>query len=379
MTLCRSLLLMTLLFSLKTGAQGWAVDTNTADALSCENPTVKNVVRVPNLPPGRAQDGLGFCYAMAVSTVLDHKYCQAKKIDCVPDVKKITGKSVSELTPEDIKKFKDKIPDNRVSVLDVMAQGQRRKLQEGGIPFNILMKLRKSEKFARESCAPFDKLVYQDWDQVKLKKNFTWWHEYETLYNNYKSLPLSEQDEASFVCAQKMFEIFPAQKNVALIRKALRKDSFGEFMATLTVPETCQKNTLLMPEYKVKKGKENIALDLQVDQLLREGKPIIAQHCALSPKRKLFSKECGPHSNVIVASRTLCCGEVCEKQYQLRDSTFPRMNKFCFKDGKLICSTEDSQGWESAAEFRRKMKLWEKLVRDESYDKAYNSSIVWIE
>jgi hypothetical protein len=176
-----------------------------------------------------------------------------------------------------------------------------------------------------------------------------------------------------------MFEIFPAQKDVEKIRKALRKDNFGDFMATLTLPESCKKDALLMPEFEVKKGKENVALDPQIDELLREGKPIIAQHCATSPKRNLFSKECGPHSNVIVASRTLCCGDTCEKQYQLRDSTFPRINKSCFNKGKKICSDEDAQGWENAAEFRRKMKLWESKVRDESYDKAYESSIVWIE
>lgn len=289
-------------------------------APACENREIKDEKIIAGMPPERSQDGQGFCYAYAAITVLEHRYCQEKG----PCHFGASGRVADKLSAKQFDAFIKSLPNDQLSVLELITQDE---IGEGGYAKDLLQRIQKKGKIAKESCAPLLDIVRSS--VQRLGKADGWWREYHRLYAEYRSLtPDSSNSERQCQYENMVHRVLGGPASFAAIRDALTKKTQEDFIRKMTLPATCKAGRVKLPPFTVQTfgsaSTEKTDLMAEIEKLIQNQRPAVATHCAArSPTDQADCITNGWHENVIVGSRTLCCGSanrVCVKQLKLQDS-----------------------------------------------------------
>lgn len=137
------------------------------------NTNSQSTFEVSNMPPTKAQDGVGLCYAFSSATLLENYRCKELKINCL-----------------------DK--ENLISTLDVSSFNQEREprqLKEGGVPASLLRSIQRSDrKLAKESCAKFNSIVHKLNTSPESNEG-QGWKFLSRSWNNFKKLAPKKQKD----------------------------------------------------------------------------------------------------------------------------------------------------------------------------------------
>lgn len=274
------------------------------------------------LPARREQGHLGYCGAMAVSTVLDHLICRSEPQLCGPRQKPI------------------------VSVLDLVKRGYD-DLSGGEHPLNLLNKIKGQSGLATESCAPFERLRGADWAAASYSMQDIYTGEirplaskerdyaaYEELLNVYDRLIDQMGDQRTYThceLGESLRRIADLRPSETQIDRASRARSSKEFFQAILVPDRCEASQVKVPDFEVRMSElperswfqtrikkmpsANYSwVEPQIQAQLRQNNPMIwafIEDPSLS--------EAG-HAAVLMGFQKVCCGRGCTIRYLVRDS-----------------------------------------------------------
>lgn len=270
----------------------------------CSNPVVHDLKMVSHMPPTRYQENSQLCFAMSGMQLINRMSC-IQTHHC------------------DFGFMFDPGPDE-FSLRDALGEYYKdfdtKKFGQGGNPQLFLQTVSRLGKLAPEVCAPLVQL-----DSLSLSEPGVDINEFlEKLYNDYKA---AQTTPACFIATH-----FPnlqeqgryLKQFIADVQAALASEELSEFMQKVMLPPRCEGQRRAVPPFTVQNfetGSES-ALKQKIDMLIDRDTPLAFSHNLYTRVPSTDPDDIlGAHAANIMGSRIACCGEKCENQYFVADSS----------------------------------------------------------
>ncbi len=266
----------------------------------------RSYLELKNLPPVLDQGSKGLCYAHSSLLLLDYLRCSktSSPTSCYQD-----KGSVLHLARFD------------------QAMGQE--IEIGGIPGNVLSNFRyHKSKLAKEECAPYSKwfelddLRREELNKLNLPSKLEGDRDYFMYLSSRLEGNVSYEDKTCFADEILGTGIKLNTEEIMNILNKSKEMSWKELRYKILVPESCLKNTISYPDYKIityprgKQKRDFKGIRDHVYRSLMKGYPVEASFCA----EKDSDGICGYHSSTIVGQRQICNQQDCRLQFRLQNS-----------------------------------------------------------
>lgn len=252
---------------------------------------------IDNYPTIRTQDGVGICYAVTVTQLLNYQYCKQNKLNC-------------------------KEAKNQISLLDVTAYSEyyAKTISEGGYPHSLLRSLKQqTDSIFKEQCLPFELLSHKDGEKDKAQGQG-----YKSLREIYDKHPRYLSPEEQMCHAKTIKSILSIEKDIEAILNAFQATSVAQFVYEVAVKDECldeqQKidlpdfHTGVYPSFSDQEEATPESLLGKVEKLVLNDIPVGISFCTNS------SEECGAHAVSINGIKEVCNKDDCRIMLKLHNS-----------------------------------------------------------
>lgn len=333
-------------------------------ALQCATtPTIRDVKEVPCMPPVLNQRDAEWCFLFSSHALLQQHVCLESNDR--KNVPKVALRGVIQAYNGSFGTI-----DNN---LEALPNARLYDWKRPGFMSNALEAAAKKKRLPQESCAPMAELLKWRDELPVTKEKLT---PTELLRVNYERIESSGSRTPAHTPEKKTCELISVSTaqlseipGFAVDVYAAASDAFGDagaFLNQVFVPSRCEKSEVSLPAMKIGTSNPRDAAGIKnlLSKLLAKDRAVGYGVCRSALGGKT---ECGGgHAIVVAGTRKVCCGETCEIDYKVFDSS------------PMWPVEADGSSWISEERFVRSALMWSR-EKEEKIDVPIKSEIRLLE